>query len=185
MMLKLFKNRKKSDEKSTFESIVRSNVDEFVAGGGVIGEGCDIFPDVFFGSEPYLISIGNNVRITFGVKFITHDGGVWTLRKMGLLEDADVFGKIEIGDNTNIGWNVLILPGVKIGRNCVIGAGSIVTKNIPDGSVVAGVPARVIESIEEYYEKVKMKCDMTKHMDWQAKKEYLLNYKYPELKERL
>ncbi len=185
MILKLLKKHKEVDDKSVSDPIIRSNVDEFIAGGGVIGEGCDIFPDVFFGSEPYLITIGNNVRITFGVKFITHDGGVWTLRKMGLLEDADVFGKIEIGDNTNIGWNVLILPGVKIGRNCVIGAGSIVTKDIPDGSVAVGIPVRVIESIEEYYEKVKKKCDMTKHMDWQTKKDYLLNNKYPELKKRL
>ena len=46
-----------------------------------IGNGCEIYRSVNFGSEPYLISIGNDVRITSGVKFCTHDGGIWTLRK--------------------------------------------------------------------------------------------------------
>ena len=55
-----------------------------------IGNGCEIYRSVNFGSEPYLISIGNDVRITSGVKFCTHDGGIWTLRKKGLLQDVVV-----------------------------------------------------------------------------------------------
>lgn len=149
------------------------NYDKFKSKGGIIGSGCDIYPNVEFGSEPYLIRIGNNVRITYGVKFITHDGGLWTLRKMGLADNIDVFGMIEIGDNTNIGWNVIIMPGVKIGKNCVIGAGAIVTKDIPNNSVAVGAPAKVIESIEEYAEKVKTKCDYTKDLGWIEKKKYL------------
>lgn len=110
----------------------------------MIGAGCSVERDVIFGSESYLITIGNNVRITFGVKFATHDGGMWTLRKSGRLENADLFGRIVVGDNTNIGWNAIILPGVTIGKNCVIGAGAVVSKDIPDNLVAAGVPARVI-----------------------------------------
>lgn len=123
---------------------LKNNVYYFKSGGG-LGKNCEIFPDVFFGSEPYLIEIGDNVRISYGVKFATHDGGVWTLRKNGILVDADVFGMIKIGDNCNIGWNAIILPGVTIGKNCVVGAGAIVTKDVPDNSVVAGCPARVID----------------------------------------
>lgn len=83
---------------------------------------------------------------------------------------------IKIGDNCNIGWNAIILPGVTIGKNCVVGAGAIVTKDVPDNSVVAGCPARVIESLNEYRKKVEKKCVMTKHMNWIEKKAFLMDY---------
>jgi acetyltransferase-like isoleucine patch superfamily enzyme len=103
-----------------------------------------------------LIQIGNNTRITKGVQFITHDGGIWTLRKMGLVDEEEVkYGKIKIGNNCNISWNVIILPNVTIGNNCVIAAGAIVTKDIPDNMVYGGIPAKKIETIEEYYQKNK------------------------------
>lgn len=151
----------------------KRKIEEFRAGGGIAGEGTEIYPDVFFGSEPYLITIGSNCRITYGVKFATHDGGVWTLRKNGILEDADIFGRITIGDNTNIGWNAIIMPGVSIGKNCVIGAGAVVTKDIPDNSVAAGVPAKVIETLDEYMEKIEQKAVMTKHMNPDEKRKFL------------
>lgn len=137
------------------------------------GKNFDVASNVNFGSEPYLISIGNDVRISMNTQLITHDGGIWTLRKMGLLEDADCFGEIKIGNNVNIGMNVIILPGVKIGDNCVIGAGAVVTRNVPSNTIVAGIPARQIETIEEYYEKKKNVCDYTKHMNPKEKKKYL------------
>lgn len=56
---------------------------------------------------------------------------------------------VEIGDNCWIGGNTAILPGVHIGDNCVIGAGSVVTKDIPDWSVAAGNPCKVIRKITE------------------------------------
>lgn len=57
-------------------------------------------------------------------------------------------GCIEIGDNVFIGSNTTVLYDVKIGSNVVIGAGSLVNKDIPDNSVAAGVPARVIGTFE-------------------------------------
>ena len=103
------------------------------AKGVHIGTGCNIHKGVVFGTEPWLIKIGNNVRITKGVQFITHDGGLWTLRKMGLIDkEAVKYGTIMIGDNCNISWNVIIMPDVMIGNNCIIAAGAVVTKNIPD-----------------------------------------------------
>lgn len=56
---------------------------------------------------------------------------------------------VTIGDNVWIGGNAVICPGVTIGSNCVIGAGSVVTKDIPEWSIAAGNPARVIRKITE------------------------------------
>jgi len=101
-----------------------------------------------FGSEPYLISVGNHVTITEGVRFVTHDGGVWVLRSQH--PNLDVIAPISVGNNVFIGIGSVVLPGVTIGDNVVIGAGSVVNTSIPSDSVAAGVPARVIRSIEEY-----------------------------------
>ena len=141
--------------------------------GVIIGKNSEIYSTVNFGSEPYLIKIGDNVRISSCVKFITHDGGMWVLRNNGKLKNADKFGKIKIGNNVHIGINVIIMPGVTIGDNCVIGCGAIVTKDIPSNSVAVGIPAKVIETIDEYYIKNKDKCVYTKDVDSNKKEEYL------------
>lgn len=141
--------------------------------GVKLGENCEIYRNVLWGSEPYLISVGNNVRVTSGVKFVTHDGGIWVLRNLKLLEDADVFGKIVIGDNVHIGFDAIIMPGVTIGNNVIVGCGAVVTKDVPDNTIVAGVPARKIKTIDEYFEKHKKKCDYTKKLNKKEKKEYL------------
>ena len=62
-------------------------------------------------------------------------------------------GCIQIGDNVFIGSGTRVLGGVRIGSNCVVGAGTLVVEDIPDNSVVAGVPAKVIGSIDEFIEK--------------------------------
>ncbi|WP_338139459.1 acyltransferase [Priestia megaterium] len=139
-----------------------------------MGNNCQVFDNVSFGSEPYLIELGDNVRITKGVNFITHDGGVWVLRNNGLLKNADIFGRIKIGHNVHIGINAVIMPGVTIGDNVIVGVGAIVTKDVPPNSVVAGIPAKVIKSIDEYFEKNKTIVDFTKHMSPSEKKTYLL-----------
>ncbi|MDR4484159.1 MAG: acyltransferase [Nitrospirales bacterium] len=106
-----------------------------------------------FGSEPYLIQIGSHVTVSGGVQFVTHDGGVWVFRNKE--PDIDVFGKIVIGDNVFLGYGVVIMPNVLIGSNVVIGAGAVVTKDIPPNCVAAGVPAKVIKSLDDYYKKIK------------------------------
>ena len=148
---------------------------DFLRQQGVkIGKDCYIEKNVVFGSEPYLISIGNNVRLTNNVQFFNHDGSVWVLRNLGKVsKSADMIGKIKIGNNVNIGWNVMIMPNVVIGDNVIIGAGAIVTKDIPSNSVAVGVPARVIETIDEYYEKNKNNFLNTKNMTKTEKKEFL------------
>lgn len=140
-----------------------------------MGQNCEVYKNVSFGSEPYLIHIGNRVRVTSGVKFCTHDGGMWVLRNKRVdCEDADLFGCITIGNNVHIGWNTIIMPNVHIGDNVVIGCGAIVTHDIPDNSVAAGVPARVICSVDVYYEKNKERILHTKNLLLEDKRLELL-----------
>ena len=62
---------------------------------------------------------------------------------------------IEIGKDSWIGANVTIMPNIKIGKACIIGSGAVVTKDVPDYSVVAGVPARIIKTIDkDLYENI-------------------------------
>lgn len=121
-----------------------------------------------FGSEPYLISLGDHVTVTSGVRFVTHDGGVWVLRDE--FPDIDVFGVIQVGNNVFIGVGATILPGVTIGDNVVIGAGAVVNREVPPNSVAAGVPARVVTDLNTYREKSLAKCIRTKGMDRDAKR---------------
>ena len=114
--------------------------------------------NIEFGSEPYFITIGEHVTISSNVKFITHDGGTWVFRRDKKLKQYFKYGKIIIKDNVFIGLNSIILPNIEIGNNTIIGAGSVVTKSVPDNSVVAGNPAKYICSIEEYTEKIVKEC---------------------------
>lgn len=100
-----------------------------------------------FGTEPYLIEIGNNVQITAGVKIHTHGGG-HAIRKKH--PDFDIFGKVIIEDWVYIGSQAQIMPGVTIGEGSIVAAGAIVTKSVPKSVVVAGNPARIICSIDDY-----------------------------------
>lgn len=106
-------------------------------------------------SEPYLISIGNNVVITAGVRFITHDMLHQTIRVAGYpcCSNHIHYGKIEVLDNVMLGADCIIMPGVKIGPNAVVAAGSVVTKDVPEGSVVGGNPAKVIGNLKALAEK--------------------------------
>ncbi len=139
--------------------------------GVKIGKGCDI-QDVTFGSEPYLITIGDNVQITNGTKIFTHGGG-WVLRKK--YPNLDFFGKVEIKNNVYVGNDCLILPGVQIGNNVIIGAGSVVTKSVPDGCIVAGNPAKIVGDINSFEEYISQYNVGTKGMTYFDKRRYLLN----------
>lgn len=118
--------------------------------GAQIGEGCSIIPTKL-GTEPYLVKIGNRVTIASGVIFITHDGGCWIFREE--IPDIQVFGPIIIEDNCVIGQNAILFPNIRIGRNSVVGAGSVVISDVPPDSIVMGVPARPLGSIAKYKEK--------------------------------
>ena len=125
------------------------------------GEHCRFVGRNQFGSEPYLINMGDYVSITSST-FITHDGGVWVFRNKE--PDIDVVKPIVIGNYVFIGINCTILPGVKIGNNTVVGAGSVITKELSGGYVYAGNPAKPIKTIQEYYAKVKTSKMNTKNL---------------------
>lgn len=123
--------------------------------GVSIGKGCRIYTR-YFGSEPFLIKIGDRVTVTSGVQFITHDGSTWLIRdKSGRRYK---FAPIKIGNDVFIGVNSIILPGVSVGNRCVIGAGSVVTRSIPDNSVAVGSPAKVISSFDDFERKIMESC---------------------------
>ncbi|MBQ1009737.1 acyltransferase [Micromonospora sp. M51] len=120
-----------------------------------------------FGSEPWLITLGHNVYITAGVQFLTHDGGTLILR--GEHPDLEWTAPISVGDDVYIGVRSIIMPGVRIGDRCIIGAGSVVTRDVPGGSVAAGVPARVLRSTDEYLTAMKAKSLGCGHLPAQEK----------------
>lgn len=125
-----------------------------------IGEGCDLLNGIKdFGSEPWLIELGNRVTLAHGVVLITHDGASRLFRQSvpGSARWGNRFGTIQIGDNVFVGVNTIILPAVKIGCNSIIGAGSVVTKDVPPQTVAAGVPARPICTLAEYVERYQQK----------------------------
>lgn len=105
-------------------------------------------------TRPHLIHIGDYCKITGGVIILSHDYSRSVLR-MKYKEIIAEAGLTYIGDNVFIGMNAIILRNVKIGNNVIIGAGSIVTQDIPDDSVVAGNPAKIIMSLDEYFNKRK------------------------------
>lgn len=108
-----------------------------------------------------LISIGNNVKIASNVGFATHDGIHFMLNnlfdKNEMCFEENV-GCIEIGNNVFIGAGSKILYNVKIGNNVIVGANTLINKDIPDNTVVAGVPSRILGSFEDFVEKRKKVC---------------------------
>lgn len=122
-----------------------------------IGEGTVIYDPrnvLIDETRPWLVEIGRNVQITRGVTLLTH-GYEWSVLKGVYGEVLGSAGKVTIGDNVFLGVYTVVLKGVTIGGNTVIGAGSVVSRDIPGNCVAAGNPARVLMTLEEYREKRK------------------------------
>ena len=129
---------------------------------GVNMSGCVfIYGRVVWGTEPWIITLGNNVHITEGVRFLTHDGGTLLFRDK--VPDLEITKPITIGDNVYIGNNVLLMPGINIGNNVIIGAGAVVTKDIPDNVIAVGNPCRVLREVGEHDKKYFYKNE---EIDW-------------------
>lgn len=120
--------------------------------GVKLGENISITGKLRVGSEGYLVEIGDDVTIA-GADILTHDGGIRVIRKLEGKPNLKKQGTVSIKNNSFIGKNSIILPGISIGPNSIVGCGSVVTKNVPPNTVYAGNPAKYICSIEEYKEK--------------------------------
>lgn len=122
-----------------------------------IGEGTYIFDTRNIAidmSRPELIEIGENVFLHKGVQIISHDWASYLfVRRYG--DFIPAHDKVTLGSNIWLGRDVTILKGVTIGNNVLVGFGAVVTKDIPDNSVAVGSPAKVIMTLDEYYEKRK------------------------------
>ncbi len=104
------------------------------------------------GESPGLISIGNHCTISTEVAFLTHDGAGWIFTEE--IPSLQKFGTIQIMDNCFIGARSMLFPNTCIGPNAVVGAGSMVTKDVRPGTVVAGNPAREISTVDALREKI-------------------------------
>lgn len=125
--------------------------------------GCKVGDNTFFQSpqtatvdvtRPWLVTIGDNCRFLENFVLLTHDNVTRCLGNV-FHEFLPSSGAVTIGNNVYFARNCTVLKGVTIGDNCIIGLGSVVTRNIPANSVAVGAPARVICTLEEYYEKRK------------------------------
>lgn len=128
----------------------RSYLRRLIDRGLKIGTGCEIHDGFFFDpSHCFLISIGDNCVLGPNVRLIAHDAS--PKKWLGYAK----IGKIEIGNNCFLGDSVIVLPGVTIGHDSVIGAGAVVTKDIPPNSIAVGNPARIVSSVPVYVDKIK------------------------------
>lgn len=107
-----------------------------------------------FGTEPFLIEIGDETTFSNNVRFVNHDGGQNALHFFEKYRDVRTFGRIKIGKQCLIGADTILMPGVEMQDNCILGAGSILTTSMKKGSVFAGIPAKFICTVEEYGDKL-------------------------------
>lgn len=158
----------------------RASLASAIEHGLVMGSNTRIIGDVNFGTEPYLINIGNNCLITDGVRFITHDGGIQVPFIKKGLSMSEIYGKkvlagtISIGSNVFIGNGSIILPGTCIGDNVLVGAGSVLKGEYPSNNIVAGTPARIICSIDDYFYKNHEKVIDVKSSNGRARRDAIL-----------
>lgn len=128
----------------------RRYIDSLIRKGLRLGRNVYI-PDTFFfdPSHCFLISIGDNCTICPNVRLIAHDAS--TKKILGCTK----IGKIDIKENTFIGDSTIILPGVTVGPNSIVGAGAVVSKDVPPNMIAVGNPAKVISTVQEYIQKIK------------------------------
>lgn len=116
--------------------------------GARVGKNVQIVDRAKLSYEPWyanLLEIGDGVVISSGVRLVTHDSSY-----ANIAGDLPIkYGRVIIERNAYIGVNAIILPGVRIGEHSLIGAGSVVTRDVPPRSVAGGNPAKVLGTLEQ------------------------------------
>ena len=126
------------------------STDELIRRGLTVGRNFQRLNQVMIDdSHPWLIEIGDDVTLAPRVHIIAHDAS--TKQALGFTK----IGRVTIGDRVFVGAESVILPGVSIGNDVVVGANSTVTRDVEDGVVIAGSPAKVICSTADYLAKEK------------------------------
>ncbi len=117
-----------------------------------IGENCSVQTNVTI-TDPKYVRLGDNVRLS-GCTLFGHDGSVNMInRAFGW--KIDRVGKIDIKDNVFIGHGAIILPNVTIGPSAIVAAGSVVSRDVPENTVVGGIPAKKITELDKIAEKMR------------------------------
>jgi len=124
------------------------------------GEFCYIMPSTTF-TDPAYVEIGNTVQMATCTVF-GHDGSIAMLNR-AYRKILDSVGPVRLKDNVFIGHNAIIMPNVTIGPNAIVAAGTLVTKDVPEGKIVCGVPAKVIGSVETL---VALREQQTQELPW-------------------
>ncbi len=137
--------------KKFIKSLIRKDpVKRAIANGAQIGKNFNMLGGVIIDPDhAWHITIGDDVTLAPKVHILAHDAS--TKIHLGLTRLA----KVVIGNRVFVGANTIILPGVTIGDDTIIGAGSVVTANVPSGCIYCGNPARFISTTENYITKQK------------------------------
>jgi len=128
-----------------------------------MGERCSVQTNVVI-TDPAYTRLGNNVSLS-GCTLFGHDGVVNMLRN-AYGDELDRVGRIDIRDNVFIGHQAIVMPGVTIGPDAIVAAGSVVTRDVPPGCVVGGVPAKVIARTQDLHASL---AAQTRTLPWRAR----------------
>jgi acetyltransferase-like isoleucine patch superfamily enzyme len=116
-----------------------------------IGDHCSILPSTNI-TDPAYVKLGNNVHFS-NCTLIGHDGSIAMMNRAYNVA-LDSVGRIEILDNVFVGYGAIVLPNITIGPDAIVAAGSVVTRNVAPGVIVAGVPARPIGKVKDLVAKL-------------------------------
>jgi acetyltransferase-like isoleucine patch superfamily enzyme len=124
------------------------------------GEACYILPSTVF-TDPKYVEVGNNVQMAT-CTVLGHDGSIAMLNR-AYEQVLDAVGPVRFKDNVFIGHHSIVMPNVTIGPNAIVAAGALVTRDVPEGKIVSGVPAKVIGSVDTL---VAYRAQQTQELPW-------------------